>query len=85
MDEFGHSLFNVPCPLNLFENAPLVSEGTTDVLPPLSRPGDAVELVALLNVIICLSACRQDMVPTNGEDMMPRDVEVEIIPVHSQA
>ena len=79
MNELGYSLLNVPCPLNLFENAPLISEGTTDILPPLSRPGDAVELVALLDIIICLSACPQDMVPTNGEDMMPRDVEVEVL------
>lgn len=78
MAELGHELKQVPCPLNLFENAPLVSEGTTGIKPPLSRPGDTVELVTLLDVIICLSACPQDMVPTNGADMTPRDVEIRI-------
>lgn len=76
----GIDLSCIPCPLNLFENAPLLSEGSTEILPPVSKPGDFVELRALESLILCLSACPQDQVPTNGADMTPRDVEIRIEP-----
>ncbi|MDA8586071.1 urea carboxylase-associated family protein [Rhodobacteraceae bacterium] len=78
MAETGNPVTHVPCPLNLFENAPLLS-GDTGIYPPTSRPGDSVELAALADLIVCLSACPQDMADTNGSDRLPKDVEVTII------
>ncbi len=78
MSEFGQTIEHVPCPLNLFENAPLF-DGDTSIHPPVSRPGDYVELTALTDLIICLSACPQDMADTNGADRLPKDIEVEIL------
>lgn len=77
MAEIGHPVGHVPCPLNLFENAPLL-DGDTRIHPPVSRPGDFVELSALADLIVCLSACPQDMADTNGTDREPRDVGIEI-------
>ena len=68
----------MPCPLNLFENAPLI-KGDTGIYPPVSQPGDYVELTALEDLVICLSACPQDMADTNGSDRTPKDVEIQII------
>ncbi|NDV02431.1 DUF1989 domain-containing protein [Pseudoroseicyclus tamaricis] len=77
MREIGHSITHVPCPLNLFENAPLLA-GDTAIHPPVSRPGDFVAFTALADLIICLSACPQDMADTNGTGREPRDVDVEV-------
>ncbi|MCC0023814.1 MAG: urea carboxylase-associated family protein [Hyphomicrobiaceae bacterium] len=78
MTAFGHDVGHVPCPLNLFENAPLL-ENDMAIHPPASRPGDLVELTALSDLIICLSACPQDMADTNGSEREPRDVEIGVI------
>lgn len=75
----GHDLRVTPCPLNLFENAPFLADGDMAIRPPVSRPGDRVELEALMDVVVILSACPQDMVPTNGAAMMPSDIGVQII------
>lgn len=77
MADIGHPISHVPCPLNLFENAPILA-GDTAIHPPVSKPGDYVELTALADQIICLSACPQDMADTNGPDRVPRDIEVAI-------
>lgn len=77
MTKIGSPVTHIPCPLNLFENAPLLS-GDTGIYPPMSRPGDFVELAALDDLIVCLSACPQDMADTNGSDRRPKDVEVII-------
>ena len=78
MAETGNPITHVPCPLNLFENAPLL-DGDTGIYPPLSSPGDCVELSALSDLIVCLSACPQDMADTNGRDREPKNVEATII------
>lgn len=78
--EVGISLGYIPSPLNLFE-----SVGPANVIQaPQGRPGDFVELKALLPIYLVCSACPQDMVPTNGVDMIPRDISVNILPKGSQ-
>ncbi|HNB26601.1 MAG TPA: urea carboxylase-associated family protein [Alphaproteobacteria bacterium] len=67
-----------PAPFNLFENAPFLPGGSVEIAAPLSRPGDRVDLLLHLDALVVLSACPQDMVPTNGADMTPRDVEIRI-------
>ena len=77
-----------PGPLNLFMNIPVVEEEGEEggkggkklsFQPPLSKPGDYVELMALVeNVVVVLSCCPQDRVPVNGKNMVPRGVEVVV-------
>lgn len=71
----------VPCPLNLFENVPLATGGSMAIEPPVGRPGDYVDLTVRTPALVVFSACPQDMAPTNGADMQPKDVNLEI---HSQ-
>jgi uncharacterized protein YcgI (DUF1989 family) len=69
----GLILVTTPCPLNLWENAPVLPDRTQVIAPPVSAPGDYVVLRAELDLILVFSACPQDMVPTNGADAIPRD------------
>ena len=65
----------VPTALNLFMNVPVAPDGSFKILPPVSRPGDHVSFRAELDCLIALSACPVDMLPLNGPDCRPRDVE----------
>jgi uncharacterized protein len=65
----------VPNPLNLFMNVPWTSAGELTFAAPTSRPGDSVTLQAEIDVWLIMSACPQDMVPVNGADNEPADVE----------
>jgi uncharacterized protein YcgI (DUF1989 family) len=66
----------VPSPLNLFMNVPIVTSGELSLAPSPARAGDEVTLEALVDLVVVVSACPQDMVPINGESMRPTDVEV---------
>ena len=67
-----------PCPLNLFQNSAVGRDGTLLIAPPVAAPGSHVTLRAEQDLILVFSACPQDMAPTNGEGMTPRDVMIEI-------
>jgi uncharacterized protein YcgI (DUF1989 family) len=68
----------VPTALNLFMNVPVAADGTFKILPPVSRPGDTVTFKAEMDCLIALSACPVDMLPLNGPDCKPQDVEYRI-------
>ena len=78
MRALGKHQQHVPCPLNLFQNCPVTS-GDINIYPPVSKPGDFVVLEAKMDVIMCLSACPQDLADTNGAERTPRDCEIELI------
>ncbi len=66
-----------PSPLNLFENARPGLDGSIAIAPPVSTPGSFVTLRAELDVLVVLSACPQDLAPTNGDG--PTDAHYEVI------
>lgn len=68
----------VPAPVNLFMNVPIGPDGSVEIVPPVSRPGDRVTIEACEDVVIVLSACPQDIAPTNGEAAVPRAVEYRV-------
>lgn len=70
----------VPNPLNLFMNVPWTSDGELAFAAPISRPGDSVTLQAEIDLWLIMSACPQDMVPVNGDDHEPADVEYVVEP-----
>ena len=76
----GLNVGGLPCPLNLWENARVQPDGTQVIAPPESAPGDFVVLRAELDLLMVLSACPQDMVPTNGADATPRDAHLAVLP-----
>lgn len=68
----------IPDPMNVFMNEVVNPDGTTEVLEPLSKPGDHLDLRILMDSILALSACPQDLTPCNGWKIT--DLLVEIAP-----
>jgi uncharacterized protein len=75
--ELGYAPPPVPAPLNVFMNIPVAADGALSFEPSPARPGDAVTLEAVREVVVVLSACPQDLVPINGASMRPTDVGVD--------
>ncbi|WP_327147805.1 urea carboxylase-associated family protein [Nocardia sp. NBC_01329] len=69
----------VPQPLNLFMRVPITPDGAFSIDSPLARPADHVRLAALEDVVVVLSACPQDLAPTNGVGRTPTGVAYEVI------
>jgi uncharacterized protein YcgI (DUF1989 family) len=69
----------IPAPLNLFMNIPVVDGNRVEVRPPVSTPGSYVTLRAEMNSILAFSACPQDMLPVNGLAMRPTEAHFEIL------
>jgi uncharacterized protein len=65
-----------PAPLNLFENARPGPDGEIEIAAPVSTPGSHVTLRAERDLVLVLSACPQDLAPTNGPG--PRDAHYEL-------
>ena len=74
--DFNFKWWEVPNPVNLFQSTPVQADGSFIQLPAQSRPGDCVELRALMDVVIAVSACPQDYVPINGLQPTPIGLEV---------
>ena len=79
MRELGHNVSSVPCPLNLFENVSVLFGNPMEIKQPVAMPGDYVWLKTLMDCLIVLSSCPQDILPTNGPDRTPQSFEVEIV------
>jgi uncharacterized protein len=67
LQKYGVDFWRVPDPVNLFQNSPLNVDGSfADAEEPKTMPGDYVVLKALMDVVVGISACPQDMIPLNG-------------------
>jgi uncharacterized protein len=78
LDPWGIAEYLVPDPMNVFMNQVVHEDGTTEVLEPLSRPGDRVDVRLLEDCLVALSACPQDLTPCNGWEIT--DLRIEIDP-----
>jgi uncharacterized protein YcgI (DUF1989 family) len=58
--------WRVPDPLNLFQNSPVLPDGTYASAASLAKAGDYVTLLARMDLIAACSACPQDLAPTNA-------------------
>lgn len=79
LGELGLSAPETPSPLNLFQNSSIKPGGELVIEPPVAPPGSHVTLRAEMDAVIVFSACPQDMAPTNGADMLPKDAELLIL------
>jgi uncharacterized protein YcgI (DUF1989 family) len=77
--ELGLTPPEVPSPLNLFMNIPVIDGHAIEFRPPVSTPGSYVALRAEMDCVIAFSACPQDMVPINGTAMRPTEAHFEIV------
>jgi hypothetical protein len=78
LDPWGIAEYLVPDPMNVFMNQVVHEDGTTEVLEPLSRPGDRLDVRLLEDCLVALSACPQDLTPCNGWEIT--DLRIEIDP-----
>ncbi|WP_410770310.1 DUF1989 domain-containing protein [Fontibacillus sp. BL9] len=75
------SAFEIPapsqhCPFNVFMNTVVTPDHAIEVRTALSSPGDYVELLAEMDLIIAISACPNEQSAGNGYHSTPIRVEV---------
>ena len=70
----GHD--RIPSPINWFMNVAILQRGELEIREPLAEKDDYVVLRALKDVVAAVSACPQDLVPTNGSN--PTDLSVRV-------
>lgn len=70
---------SVPNPVNLFEHVAISPTGGVEIRAPVAGKGDAVTLRAEIDLVLVISACPMDIMPTNGDDLKPKSVSLELI------
>lgn len=70
----GVSPSHIGTTFNAFMNVVVTESGKLDIRPPLSKPGDYVELHAQMDLIVGLTACSAEM--SNNGTLKPIDFEV---------
>jgi uncharacterized protein YcgI (DUF1989 family) len=79
--EAGHSVPEwVPQPVNLFMIIPVDVAGNLTWEPTVTQPGDSVTLRAMMDCLIVVSACPQDIVPINN--LNPTGLRMEVLAPH---
>ncbi|MFP5076484.1 urea amidolyase associated protein UAAP2 [Rhizobium sp. YIM 134829] len=68
---YGMSKRDVPANINFFMNVPITPSGEMTIVDGISAPGDYVELVAEMDVLLVISNCPQINNPCNGFDPTP--------------
>lgn len=76
MSQLGVGPVEVPQPINLFMNIPVLPDGSLGWEPARSRAGDAVTLLAEVDLVVVLSACPQDLVPISGGGLSPLAIDL---------
>jgi uncharacterized protein YcgI (DUF1989 family) len=73
---YGIDYDHIPSPINWFMNVAILARGELEIREPLAEKNDYVVLRALKDVIAGVSACPQDLVPTNGSN--PTDLAIRV-------
>jgi len=63
---WGITAWQIPDPVNVFQNSPVDERGGITSAEPQSRAGDKLTLEVLADLIVGVSACPQDQNPCNG-------------------
>jgi uncharacterized protein YcgI (DUF1989 family) len=77
MVELGLKPTELPSPFNLWQNTPVEADGTIRPNPPVSKKGDYIVMRAEMDLVICLSACPQDITSICGNK--PRNAHFEVL------
>jgi uncharacterized protein YcgI (DUF1989 family) len=76
MASLGVPDVEVPQPINLFMNIPVLADGELGWEPAPTQAGDSVTLRAEIDCYVVVSACPQDLVPINGLNPTPIAIEL---------
>lgn len=66
---FGIDKDDIPTAFNIFMNVQFSKKGKLSVLPPTSKAGDYIQFKALMDLIVCLTACAAE--DSNGGSFKP--------------
>lgn len=75
LEPFGIPPAEIPYSFNIFMNVPVTAE-TTEIVEPVSRPGDFIDLRAERDLLVAISNCPQERNPCNGFNPTPIEVVV---------
>lgn len=76
MVDAGYKPVGLPSPFNLWQNTPVEADGTIKPNAPVTKKGDFIVLRAEMDLVVCLSACPQDITSICGNK--PRNAHFEI-------
>ncbi len=74
LERFGILVDDIPTTFNAFMNVAILPSGELKIGPPLSGPGDFLELRAEMDLIVGVTACSAEM--SNNYSFKPIEVEV---------
>jgi len=76
LEPWGIQEWEMPDPLNVFQNAPINPDRTFGNEVPTSVAGDSIVFRVLMSAIVAGSACPQDLNPCNGFSPSPIGLKV---------
>ncbi|UCB45341.1 MAG: urea carboxylase-associated family protein [Spirochaetota bacterium] len=76
LEEYAISQDDIPNPFNIFMNAVISKEGKITVSEPKSKAGDYIELVALMDLIVAVSACSVEESRCNAGRCTPIKIQL---------
>ena len=76
LEPWGIAEWQVPDPVNFFQNAPIHPDRSFGNAVPTGKPGDTLVLRALMDAVVGVSACPQDLNPCNGFHPSPLNVRL---------
>ncbi len=71
---FGIAQDDIPTALNVFMNVDILPSGELRIGPPLSKPGDFVDLRAEMDLTVGITACSAEK--SNNNSLKPIDLKV---------
>jgi uncharacterized protein YcgI (DUF1989 family) len=74
LERFGIAEDDIPTTFNAFMNVDVLPSGELEIGPPLSKPGDFMDLRAEMDLIVGVTACSAEM--SNNYSFKPIDLEV---------
>lgn len=74
LERFGILVDDIPTTFNVFMNVDIMPSGELKIGPPLSKPGDFLDLRAEMDLIVGVTACSAEM--SNNYSFKPIEVEV---------
>ena len=74
LERFGIADDDIPTTINAFMNVDILPSGELRIGPPLSKPGDFVDLRAEMNLVVGVTACSAEK--SNNHSFKPIDLEV---------
>jgi uncharacterized protein YcgI (DUF1989 family) len=77
MRDLGHEGICIPASINLFMNIPVGGDGGLGWDPAPTQAGSSITFRAVMDSIVVVSACPQDIVPINDRD--PTSIAIELL------